>query len=93
MPALVVAASADSALLLQLLADISRVQEDLGGLKGLEKLEQQLRELSSNCGSFIERCAAELQQEYAAPLSHARAFRSRPPQLAPNVSSQRHKRQ
>jgi hypothetical protein len=85
MPALVEAASADCVQLLQLLADISRVQEDL---QGIEKLEQQLREFASNCGSLIERCAAELQQEYAALLSHARAFRSRPPQLAPHVSSQ-----
>ena len=65
MPGLVMAAGMDTGggVPPQLLADISRLQGDMGGLHGLRALEQQLTDLSANCGSFMDRCASELQQE------------------------------
>jgi hypothetical protein len=65
MPGLVMAAGMDTGggVPPQLLADISRLQGDMGCLHGLRALEQQLTDLSANCGSFMDRCASELQQE------------------------------
>jgi hypothetical protein len=51
-----------------LLADISRVQDEMRGMQGLKDLEKQLAELSGNCVSFLDRCDSELQQECALPL-------------------------
>jgi hypothetical protein len=67
MPGLVMAAGMDMVGTFppQLLADIQRVQQDMGGLQGLKAAEQQLAELSNNCSSFLDRCHSELQQEYA----------------------------
>ena len=67
MPGLVMAAGMDTVGTFPppLLADIQRVQQDMGGLQGLKAAEQQLAELSNNCSSFLDRCHSELQQECA----------------------------
>ena len=69
MPGLVMAAGMDTggSIPPQLLADIKRVQHDMGGLQGLKSLQQQLTELSGSCGSFLDRCTSELQQECGPP--------------------------
>ena len=76
MPGLVMAAGMDTggAVPPQLLADITRVQQDMGGLRGLKELEQQLAELSGSCGSFIDRCLSELQEECAPPSTRPLIF-------------------
>jgi hypothetical protein len=65
MPGLVMAAGMDSGgdVPPPLLADIKRVQEELGGIQGLTALQQQLADSSRSCHSLIDRCGSELQQE------------------------------
>jgi hypothetical protein len=78
MPGLVMAAGMDTggAVPPPLLADITRVQQDMGGLQGLKQLEQQLAELSGSCGSFMDRCSSELQEECASPSIYPHIFTS-----------------
>jgi hypothetical protein len=83
MPGLVMAAGMDTGGTVPplLLADISRVQQEMRGLEGLRDLEKQLAELSGNCGSFLDRCSSELQQECALPCPRSHQSRHHPAAL------------